>query len=162
MKLTKGIITVIFLASINCSAQIAVTTRTGVAYSDRFNAFEAIEIQASNVSLNLQFRPEKIDKSVYTGGFGLIGSFFLYPYQSTPYITTGIITHGKSELSQVTGKAKRSFIVAPGYRFYPSDRYRFIDDHLSFDIGVGIQLFESGIKFYSEISINIILFKFAR
>jgi hypothetical protein len=156
MKLTKGIITVIFLASLNCSAQIAVISRTGL--SDNFKPFAGIEIQGSNVSVDFQFRPQWLDKKVYINGFGLTGTFYLYSYQSTPFVSTGIITHGKYNLSDITGKAKRSMIVSLGYRFYPSDKFKFIDDHLSFDIGIGIELTEESINPYFEFTMNIIIF----
>jgi hypothetical protein len=50
--------------------------------------------------------------------------------------------------------------IALGYRFYPTDKWGYISDGLSFDVALGVELLSTAkVKPYLQISGNFILVK---
>jgi hypothetical protein len=142
------------------SAQVAVHITGGVSTTNNFNGFIGAELQGSNVSVTASWNPVKLDSYFCVNGFSLMGSFYLWPYQTSPFFTLGVITHGNYDLSEVTGKPIRSMPIAIGYRIYPSQYNDRILENLSFDIAVGIEITESTRVYpYAKLTANFIITK---
>jgi hypothetical protein len=161
---TSIICLLIVLLAAQVDAQVSVNTKTGLSVLHRPELFVAAELQASFVSVSVEFRPDYIDKHMYANGMGLFGTIYRWQYQSSPYFSFGIITHG-SEIDEITGEAVRSFPVMIGYRFYPAKikKWKYIDEGLSFDIAGGIELMRNTtVRPYIQLSGNFILFNYKR
>jgi hypothetical protein len=151
-------ILIMALTTNKCQGQVSFISTLGVSTSNKYIVVSA-ELQASNVSVIGEWRPVQLERYVYIDGYGLQARYYLYPYQSSPFLSMGVITHGKMELEKMTGMAVRSMPIVIGFRFYPSQYNDNILDRLSFDILAGVELLNNGIKPYVELSGNFILFK---
>lgn len=146
--------------SLTANAQIAVHYKLGSSALYHPSLFTGIEIQGSNISASLEFRPDYMDKHIYANGLGLFTTVYLWTYKSTPFFTVGIVTHG-SQTDEITGRPVRSMPIFVGYRFYPVNKWDFIDDNISFDLSLGIELMRNAtIRPYIQVSGNVILFKY--
>jgi hypothetical protein len=153
-------ILLLLLLTIETNAQVSVNYKLGASILHRTSLFTGIEIQGSNISASLEFRPDYMDKHIYANGVGLFTTLYLWTYKSTPFFTMGIVTHG-SVKDEITGKPVRSMPIFMGYRFYPKDKWNFIDEDMSFDIGLGAELMRnSTVRTYIQVSGNYILFKY--
>lgn len=156
----KKILVVCFLfICISADNQVSFKAKLGFSAIPRLNEFAGVELQGSNIAVSAEFRPDYIDNYVYANGMGLSATLFLYPYQSSPFFTTMIITHG-SKIDIVTGRPVRSMPISLGYRLYPKDKWSYIDDGLSFDVAIGVELLNTAkVRPYIQISGNFILVK---
>ena len=152
-------IVILFLFSIIATAQIAVNLSGGTSYSDEVNYFIGCELQGSNVSVTTSWHPQYLEKYFYVNGFSLKATYYLWAYQTTPYFSMGVVTHGNYKHDEMTGKAFRSMPIIAGFRIYPANYNDRIMDELSFDIGAGIELAKYRPYPYVELIMNFNLFK---
>jgi len=140
-------------------AQVAFHTTLGGDLSGIANGFVGAEFQASNVAVTTSWRPFSIGEKMYTDGFSLGTKFYLYAFRTTPYFSSTIITHGKYNISDVTGEAKRSMELLLGLRAYPFQMNDNIIERLSFDVATGIDIGEHKTIPVVNITMNFTLFK---
>ena len=143
-----------------CSAQVSFNLSGGTSYSDEVNYFIGCELQGSNVSVTTTWHPQRLEKYFYVNGFSLKATYYLWAYQTTPYFSMGVVTHGNYKRDEMTGKAFRSMPIVVGFRLYPNDYNDNIMDELSFDIGAGIELAKYKPYPYVELIINFALAKY--
>ena len=77
-----------------CSAQVSFNLSGGTSYSDEVNYFIGCELQGSNVSVTTTWHPQRLEKYFYVNGFSLKATYYLWAYQTTPYFSMGVVTHG--------------------------------------------------------------------
>jgi hypothetical protein len=155
----KKLIFLFLMISAIANAQVAFHTTLGGDLSGNANGFVGAEFQASNVAVVACWRPFSIGDKMYTDGFSLGTKFYLYAFRTTPYFSSTIITHGKYQLSDVTGEAKRSMELLIGLRAYPFQMNDNIIDRLSFDVATGIDIGEHQTVPVVNITVNFTLFK---
>jgi hypothetical protein len=143
-----------------CYGQVSFNLSGGTSYSDEINYFVGTELQGSNVSVTASWHPQVIEKYFYVNGFSLKATYYLWAYQTTPYFSMGVVTHGNYKHDEMTGKAFRSMPIVVGFRIYPNDYNDNILEDLSFDIGAGIELAKYRPYPYVELTMNFALAKY--
>jgi prepilin signal peptidase PulO-like enzyme (type II secretory pathway) len=154
----KTLLTILVLfCSLSLSAQVTLNTKLGASVITKPAFYAGLELQADIVSVSVEFRPDYVDKQVYANGIGLFGTIYRWKYQSSPFFTIGIITHG-SQKDEITGEAVRSMPIVVGYRFYPAQKWKYLDEDWSLDIGGGVELMRnSTVRPYIQFSCNYII-----
>ena len=156
----KVVFLLFMISSTLLNAQIGCSFKSSTTVINGFTPSVGGEFNLSNISISAELRLIKTDQPQRVPSFGLWGTFYLWPRQSSPFFAWGIITRGHNEISEITGKPVRSAPLVIGYRFYPTElKNHRIDDRLSFDIKGGSEICEKGIKPYLEISGSWTLFK---
>jgi hypothetical protein len=146
-----------------CSGQVSFNQKLGFAPIGGLKGFVGAELQGSNVSIIAEWRPVSLDRYVYVNGFVLGATFYLWPYQTSPFFSMKIITHGNYNPDEITGLPIRTMPIILGMRIYPNQYNDNIIDRLSFDIAGGIELTrDARVEPYAEITGNFILFKSKR
>lgn len=112
-----------------------------------------------NVSVTLEWRPQVISGKTYMNGYGISGRFYLLSGQTTPYFSTGIITHGEYKIDSTLYESTQSMPITIGVRLCPWDFSDQITNRLSFDIELGLELFKYKSAPYVEISAQFTLFE---
>jgi hypothetical protein len=143
-----------------CSGQVSFNITGGGSYSDEINYFVGCELQGSNVSVTTTWHPQRLEKYFYVNGFSLKATYYRWTYQTTPYFSMGVVTHGNYEHDTMTGKAYRSMPIVVGFRLYPNQYNDNIMEDLSFDIGAGIELAKYKPYPYVELTMNFALAKY--
>jgi hypothetical protein len=157
MKIKALLLVLLLLASVaTVKAQVSLNIRIG---DSMIKGLAGIELQASNISISTSVRPARLPFNSTMLCYSICGTYYLWQYQTSPYISTGITTHGRYEMSDITGKSVRSFLVIGGIRVYPSNFSERCSERLSIDIGAGANFSEYKTIPSIELMFNWALFK---